>query len=418
MECMLKAEVFILYHKNPTLEVIADFGHWVNLRKKHKEHSDKKDFLMFSFNGISLIPITQEQIEHAQNYWIAHERFLYNYILNSWILFRKVFLQAMKETEQVVSNRFLKDIDISYCQFEDNYNPFTLQLLYHIADHRKKVFYEGMTRWNVDPKDSHSHTIYSRKLLELTNLIQICEPNYQWIWRGAGTYYTHYGALRRGEFVTTHGIKEIPQRGYGGHQNSLRFLKNTGLIAPTKSGYITTCVGEKFLQLIGSEANDPDVLLRWRKPDGRLGAAEDIPAMDRWLNRVFRSIKRKVAKMENPKFPDEEEFRMCYYTGSTEIWGAHMNFKPEEMADIDFPLEVVNRVIQEYHENPDADIKVHRGKGKYIKIYCGIKVNMKNIKTEEELKSLRKQANFEAKKMPKELLNWKRTAIAVQPLME
>lgn len=84
--------------------------------------------------------------------------------------------------------------------------------------------------------------------------------------------------------------------------------------------------GQAFLAYIGDEADDPDVLLRWRSGD-LFGMAGDIPAMDRWLNRSFRSIKRKVSGF--PASPVTEVVKTPWPTAATNqflVWGHRIDF--------------------------------------------------------------------------------------------
>jgi hypothetical protein len=64
--------------------------------------------------------------------------------------------------------------------------------------------------------------------------------------------------------------------------------------------------GLRFLELIGPEMDDPDMLLRWRNHNGCWGGPEHVPSMDRWLNKGFRSIKRRVSELPSSPFTEPD----------------------------------------------------------------------------------------------------------------
>lgn len=52
--------------------------------------------------------------------------------------------------------------------------------------------------------------------------------------------------------------------------------------------------GAALLDLLPADCHDLDLPLRWRTPEGLMGADADVPAMDRWLTTFFRKLKRAV----------------------------------------------------------------------------------------------------------------------------
>lgn len=72
---------------------------------------------------------------------------------------------------------------------------------------------------------------------------------------------------------------------------------------------LLTKKGQEFLDIIGTSLDDPDVLLRWRDPESGVWPDDAVPAIDRWLHRAFRAVKRRVSglpsspKVELPPLP-------------------------------------------------------------------------------------------------------------------
>jgi len=74
--------------------------------------------------------------------------------------------------------------------------------------------------------------------------------------------------------------------------DSVRTLLRFGLVSSDDSNLSVSELGNKFLDLMHQDNEDPDVLLRWR------GAADDADraSMDDWILRHFRKMKYKMAK--------------------------------------------------------------------------------------------------------------------------
>lgn len=72
---------------------------------------------------------------------------------------------------------------------------------------------------------------------------------------------------------------------------------------------LLTKKGRDFLHIVGTSLDDPDVLLRWRDPESGAWPDDAVPAIDRWLHRAFRAVKRRVSglpsspKVEIPPLP-------------------------------------------------------------------------------------------------------------------
>lgn len=60
----------------------------------------------------------------------------------------------------------------------------------------------------------------------------------------------------------------------------------------------------RYLDLLGSGMVDVDLLLRWRTEDGRIASEHDIPACDRWLQKKFRALKRRVSGLPASPFTE------------------------------------------------------------------------------------------------------------------
>ncbi len=67
--------------------------------------------------------------------------------------------------------------------------------------------------------------------------------------------------------------------------------------APAGTPASPTETGLRLLEVLPPAMEDPDVMLRWRGGEGGLPRDEDVPAMDRWVNDIFRKLKRRLAEV-------------------------------------------------------------------------------------------------------------------------
>jgi hypothetical protein len=123
---------------------------------------------------------------------------------------------------------------------------------------------------------------------------------YDFVWTGTG----RHPAWRQfvGELHPSGRFSAV-EHGIGGWDISQSFSWMTagGYLAHGRDGSVgLTRFALSFLDLIGDDLEDPDCLLRWR------GDRYDVQASDRWLNRKFRHLKRRIAGMPSSLTRDSE----------------------------------------------------------------------------------------------------------------
>ena len=143
-----------------------------------------------------------------------------------------------------------------------------------------------------------------------------------------------YPAWRSGPHAFSDGYRrDLPPESPGGMiPHKLQLLDLIG--AAEDGSWALTERGHRFVELVGPALDDPDVLLRWRAPDGRNGNQADIPAMDRWLNKAFRAVKRKVSDLRpSPLLEARETWTGACSVRRKVVRGWSLRLTAEDMAD-------------------------------------------------------------------------------------
>lgn len=234
---------------------------------------------LMHFDGTGLAMVDRSEIVEMQHHFSAHERFVFNHALNLFVLGGRAWVKAAREhgySQQHVEYYVPKPGSLGW----RSAHPLALQVLYllrksgSVAEHGKSAIYDQLK--------SHS------KMAAALPFFRIDGGRFIFEWRGSGRYSPWIEDLGYVDDDMELG------KAWDGVVHILSDLVGADFIGADGDRIALTALGHRFLELIGDEADDPDVLLRWRTADGRLGAPVDVPAMDRWLNRAFRSIKRKV----------------------------------------------------------------------------------------------------------------------------
>lgn len=234
---------------------------------------------LMHFDGSRLELIDHAEISDIQRRFSAHERFLFNYALNLFVIGGRAWVKAAREqgySQQLVEYYVPKPGSGSLGW--RSAHPLALQVLYALRASGMAV-------------ERGKGTIYDllkspAKMAAAMPFFRIEDGRFIFEWKGSGRYAPWIEDLGQAE--------DDLERAWGGVVHILSDLVMADLIGALGDGVALTRLGHRYLELIGDEADDPDVLLRWRTEDGRIGEPEDVPAMDRWLNRTFRAIKRKV----------------------------------------------------------------------------------------------------------------------------
>jgi len=122
---------------------------------------------------------------------------------------------------------------------------------------------------------------------------------FDFVWKGTGTYpewRLDIGKVKDPDFDLQKKFDAFFE-----HQllGCFTYVSDMRLLGLKDGRIVLTPLGLRFLEIVGPEMDDPDMLLRWRTSSGDMGHPGDIVAMDRWLNRSFRAFKRRVAGLSD-----------------------------------------------------------------------------------------------------------------------
>jgi hypothetical protein len=133
------------------------------------------------------------------------------------------------------------------------------------------------------------------------------DDGYRMTWTGTGSYPAWREPMGEVENLIQQPKDDSPMiRSYHWALTAFKDMVPLGLLGLKDDGSIVLSPrGVALLDVLGPETKDPDVLLRWRRGGSRIGGAADVKAMDRWLNRAFRSVKRRVAALPDIDALDE-----------------------------------------------------------------------------------------------------------------
>ncbi len=235
------------------------------------------------FDGSRLQMVDPAEVVRLQRHFSAHERFVFNHALNLFVIGGRAWVKAAREhgySQQHVEYYVPKPGSIGWRAA----HPLALQMLYVLralgaaVGNGKSAIYDFLKS--------------PSRMAAALPFFKVEGGRFIFEWRGSGRYASWIEDLGPAEDDVDMG--RAWGRAWGGILHILSDLVMADLIGSDGDRVGLTTLGQRFLELIGDEAADPDVLLRWRTADGLFGVPEDIPAMDRWLNRTFRAIKRRV----------------------------------------------------------------------------------------------------------------------------
>lgn len=242
------------------------------------------------FDGKFLTAVTRSEVEALTHFYSAHERFVFNHALNLFVIGGRAWLKAAREdgfSQYYVEHRIPKPRSIGW----RSAHPLGLQMLYAIWNMGRSPVRAGMTVGN--------DILKSPVAVGELPMFRFDGGRLHFEWFGSGRYspwIEDLGVWHEGE--------QPPTREWGGVVHILSDLVFSDLIGIGPQGIALTTMGARYLELLGYEGDDPDVVIRWRTEDGRLGAPEDGPSMDRWINRTFRAFKRGMNRL--PSSPPTE----------------------------------------------------------------------------------------------------------------
>ncbi|NTF17201.1 hypothetical protein G6L37_01995 [Agrobacterium rubi] len=254
--------------------------------------------LMLHFDGRILREIAHEEVLQAWEQYYPHERFVYNHALNLLVIGARAYVPIARDRGDDQ-----KDVETWMPQLHSYHWRFGYPLCVQILCSIGRWQHGEPTTWFRDVPQKEQWLWANR-----SNLFEKTEVGDQFVWPGSGRYqawtdtitpHVAEGETRmEGTEFTRSYVYEIVS-----WMNSLNFA---GFVCLDQNGDLClTTKGRQYLDIVAPALDDPDVLLRWRTEDGLFCSMKDVPAVDRWMNRAFRKLKRAVSSL--PASPINEE---------------------------------------------------------------------------------------------------------------
>jgi hypothetical protein len=283
--------------------------------------------------------VERQDVIRIRNRFSPEARFIYNYAANFAVLARRAVFAVLQE-DNVYRHEAARRLPSIWTYHWEWAHPLLLQILFllrrdgKIGDHsHRRTLERSVGSTNQSP-------LYVRGL-------SIFEPKgsgYELVWRGTGAYPEW--RLDIGELDPRGDRPSINCDAFIEHEILKCFLhlKEFGLLGLANGEIVLSPWGTRFLEVIGSEMDDPDVLLRWRTPAGEIGGTGDVPAMDRWLNRGFRAMKRRVASIKERLETLNDDGSIpegSFDSNAMSIFGAYVELEDKDFADPVIAAELV-----------------------------------------------------------------------------
>ncbi|NTF18070.1 ATP-binding protein [Agrobacterium rubi] len=243
------------------------------------------------FDGEKFREITESEISRVRRRYLPQERFIYNHAVNMNVMASRALMSISRERRWTrrLAQQFLPSFTHMAWDFG---HPLVLQMLFAIRKSGRSV---------PDATVTALHKLqYGQEPLVLARGLPFTWQNgdrFDFVWTGSGKYpkfVQDLGVIS--EETARVGTVQMARAGDELFQ-LCRNLIRWGFIDLDGSRVAITHTGERFLDMIGNEADDPDVILRWRAASGEMVTDDHVEDMDRWCNRVFRAMKRKVADL-------------------------------------------------------------------------------------------------------------------------
>lgn len=265
----------------------------------------EKGIIVSFFDGTQLEDAPESYAAGLKGVHEAEERFLWNYQLN--------FVTLCSRAIATVASEF-GDTKDSYARTAPRLdahgawmaNPLALYTLYRLRDHYDT---SPIDRRPYDPKDNGLADKVAVDAAPISSF-DFASDCYSLRVEGTGVYPPFViDNLRFDGF--RHTELNAPTI-FENYHLVLSWLSIYGYaVLDTSHKLRLTRKGFRLLELLGPALDDPDVLLRWRDANTGGWKRDAIPAIDRWMNRAFRSVKRQVANLSPAPVIERDVSHWC-----------------------------------------------------------------------------------------------------------
>lgn len=230
--------------------------------------------------------LSSDEIAELKRRHGIHDRLIYNHVFNMSILASRALFEAARRTDTTTWHLahgpelyHESTMDSRRWDRFELFDPLFIQML---------ILMDATLGEPVDIRDgddiafgSITDALMRRPTIETTE-----KGEAFLVWRGTGKY----GAMR----VLLSAEKAVP---FGSTLDAIRPLVRIGALTHVDGTLRITKFGHEVASLLGAAGRDPDVVLRWRTPEGLMASSEDGPEVDRWLVRYLRGVKRRMAPL-------------------------------------------------------------------------------------------------------------------------
>lgn len=281
--------------------------------------------------------VSKDRLQFARERFLAEQRFLYNHAMNfseiaRRTLFKIYFDERLAKETARSALPWIGELRWRWA------HPFLLQLLHLL----KRLGRIGTDEDRVNLQRSVSGFIYAPIYAKGLPVFEKVESGYDFVWTGSGKYPEYRLPLG---MVPDHGDYDPdsystlwPHRFFSTFQH----IEHVGLLGLNGDDIVLTPWGLKFLEIIGSESEDPDVLLRWRTELGEIGGSDDIADMDGWIVKTFEGSKRRINEFQDviELFDDATYLKGCPVSNQLSILGRYLPLSETDLANPGIQREI------------------------------------------------------------------------------
>jgi hypothetical protein len=322
-------------------------------------------------DGGTIVPL--DRLRSARAKFAPEVRFLFNHARNFCTVAKRALFKIYLDDDiyKLEARRGLPYLSEYSWEWA---HPIFLQVLHHLRDtgrvgthnHRREL------SQRITPF-SFAH-LYAEGL----SIFERTSEGFDFVWRGSGAFKEWRTPLGK----ALHPEEQDPSA-YSSHFthrifNIFQHIERTGLLGLDGTNIVLSPWGVKFLELLGPQTNDPDVLLRWRNGGAEIGTVNDISSMDVWLFQTFTSAKANIDSRfhgDEALLCEDAEFLKSgpISTSRLSILGVHVPLNDHDLDDPAFNAEVA-AIAESEKRIPIAER------------YCGLVYDPPKMRTKSEVR--------------------------------
>ncbi len=230
--------------------------------------------------------VSLDRIQAARARFTAETRFLYNHAVNFSGLARRALFKIC--CDERVSKQAARSAIPSAGTYRWRWaHPFFLQLLHYL----KRIGRVGTEQHRIQLTKKVNPFAFAHVYAKGLPIFQETKEGYEWVWQGTGAFpECRLDVGRVPEPSEDNSVAIFLHPVF----ETFQHIEHVGLLGLDGDQIVLSPWGLKFLDIMGPETEDPDVLLRWRTATGEICGPEDTLSTDSWLRRVFGSARSRI----------------------------------------------------------------------------------------------------------------------------